>query len=57
MSSSRLSSVSSWQKFLHWCSQADRFPEIFHQTRDGQLARIYSGDKTLTDLVAKSLSE
>lgn len=45
-----------WQKFLHWCSQADRFPEIFHLTRDGQLARIYEGDKTLDDLVDRSLS-
>jgi hypothetical protein len=48
--------VSTWQQFLHWCSQADRYPEIFHLTRDGQYARIYEGDETMEDLMDRSLT-
>jgi uncharacterized protein YlbG (UPF0298 family) len=48
--------MTTFQKFLRWCSDADRYPQIFHLSRDGQYARIYSGNDTLEDLVEESLT-
>jgi hypothetical protein len=45
--------MSTWQQFLAWCSEKDRYPEIFHLTRDGQYARIYSGNITFDNLLAR----
>jgi hypothetical protein len=49
--------MTTWQQFLSWCSEADKYPEIFHLNRDGQLTRIYSGNETLGDLIEESLHE
>lgn len=46
--------MTSWQRFVEWCSAGDRYPQIFYLTRDNQFARIYDGDLTLDEMIADS---
>jgi hypothetical protein len=46
--------VTTWQQFLSWCSKEDRYPEIFHLDRNGRYVRIYTGNITFDNLLARS---